>query len=102
MGIGSIFHCSGKSLSLLPFHFFPPSIATKQKNVLAVISISLENTTFLAQLPNPTLQKPPERLQALGNARIIIKNPIFLLKRKGWKLLLLDSPSGMELLHGTA
>lgn len=27
------------------------------------------------------------------------QNPIFLLKRKGWKLLLLDSRSGMELLQ---
>lgn len=54
---------------------------------------------MLAQLPNPTLQKPAEQLQALGNARITVKNPIFLLKRKGWELLLLDIPSGMEQLQ---
>lgn len=78
--------------------FFPSNIAAKQDNVLAVISISLENARWPAQLPDPALQKIPEWLQASGSARIIIKNLIFLPKRKGWKLLLLDIPSGMEYL----
>lgn len=64
----------------------------------AVISISLENARVQAQLPNPALQKSLEQPQALGNARVIVKNPIFLLERKERKLLLLDIPSGMELL----
>lgn len=45
-----------------------------------MISISLENARLPAQLPNPTLQKPLEQLGALGNTRIAVKNPIFLLK----------------------
>lgn len=49
MRIGNIFHCGGKTLSLLPFH-----LATKQENVLTAINISLENARLL---PDPTLQK---------------------------------------------
>ncbi|XP_030092419.2 uncharacterized protein LOC108962556 [Serinus canaria] len=81
-----------------PFPPFPPNIATKQEKVLAVISISLENARWPAQLPDPALQKIPEWLQASGSARINIKNLIFLPKRKGWKLLRLGIPSGMEYL----
>ncbi|XP_059696575.1 uncharacterized protein LOC132324463 [Haemorhous mexicanus] len=56
MRIGSIFRCGGKALSLLLFHLFPPSIATKQDNVLAVISISLENASPASRSNSP---EPP-------------------------------------------
>lgn len=55
MRIGSIFHCGGENTQPAPFPpFIPPKL--QQENVLAVISISLENASPASRSNSP--EKP--------------------------------------------
>lgn len=62
---------------------FPPFFPILQQNRKTCWQSFSSPWKSQAQLPNSVLQKTPVRLRDLGNVRIIVRNPIFLLKRKG-------------------